>query len=660
MKNMNLWFISLFVLIIGGGWLFGSYQKPANFTENLKPSPVVNQTISSTAEPSTVRKNLENSVKPVLAFNWFSGERKQLYRYLVNNKIQINPSVTQENAVWQTLQLSMEGTLNVRLFDQIDDKVYLGFQLSPVVIRQAEKNISQLAGLYNQFFMVEVSPQGQFLAFYFPAYLTSAEEKAAVAELIYPAQTVLPIRSPSLPPMQWESAENHGSGHYTARYQWQTNEDIHKEKIAYSKISEITSQEWGGLKLKGKVEESQSKIKLGQNHFWLDSLIQKEHLIFSSEYGKLSDLVSQFDLQRFSGAYDIHLEIWKMSNDPRLVKKHLADMIVAPEGAANVFETMRLEKLREKYSGIQIDSLLDGLLKGGNTLEQYSEQLHEYLKIYPESALILSQRLRQNLYPQEITAIVIDALAEADHLLAQKALLELIDDPREAARPQIIQAIMSAGNILHPETLLINGLWQRIESRAIEYDTTLLALGRLAGAMQQSGDIGGSQEILIRLNNYLQYPDRSEHDTVLTLKSLKNSQNAEIYPIVKPFLDVEQTDIRAAAHQALGVLNDTESRTVLLQTFSQDAESQVRLSAFDSLMRRSDNNTIEVVATVAQRLVQENNAELRRGMIQFLGTHKNIDASAITALQQQLPQETDRDMLKEIYKALYSPVIQNK
>jgi HEAT repeat protein len=285
----------------------------------------------------------------------------------------------------------------------------------------------------------------------------------------------------------------------------------------------------------------------------------------------------------------------------------------------------------------------------------YGKQLADYLRAYPDTAMELSRLLRTNLYSSEVTMTVIAALEQAGHLPAQKALLELIADPRAEAHIQIAQATVSTGGILHPDPLLTEGLWQRVEMRATEHDTALLALGRLSSALDANGDTAAAGTIRTRLTQLLQQAEPGNFDQIYALLGLGNASNDEVYPIIAPYLEAEDSRVRGAAVQALRTFHDTASYQALLEVSTQDAEDRVRRQAFESLTIRSTKQSPDpdTITTIAQHLPAESSSQVRTEMIQFLGQHKNANPEALNALQSQLRQETDREMLKTIYRALY-------
>jgi len=655
MNKNALWLGSavLSVAVVAGLWVVLAAKPSAPAPTVPKVAANKSAAVAPTAKSDQIKQIDAAALAPV--FHWSAGARRHTYRYLSESAIKINTAVTDQGAQWQEVPLTLQGTLNLRVFDQVDDSIYLGFQLAPLTVTHGGQDMPALAQLYGRFFLVKLSPQGRFLTFYFPAYLTAPEEQGALSELVSSAQIVLPAPTP--PPTEWDSEESHGSGDYTAHYRWQAGQ-VHKQKRAYNRISEIANQAWNGLKLSGKVLDSKTEARLGQP--WLESLSQQEHLVFTSEYGKLAEIVLKFTLQTVTAPLDGDLEIWQMPDDPRQVQARLLSMHTLPAGELSMSDYMRearLKQMREQLAGIDVGMLLEGLRlapddKRGN---QYKQHLMDYLALHPEAALELASLMKQNLYSGSVTATLVNALQMAGSVPAQQALLALMDDPREEARTLVTQAVMAAGGVARPDPLLINGLWQRVENQAPAHSTALLALGRLGGALDEAGDAVSARDIRERLGAYLQQPERTDGERVLALKSLVNTQSADIYPLVEPYLQAEQLDTRAAAHQALGGLDDPASHATLLNTLSQDPESRVRQSALMSLTQRPDQSSAATVTAVAKQLPQETNEELRTGLIQFLGAHKQSDPSAVAALQQQLRQETDRNLLKEVYKALYQP-----
>jgi hypothetical protein len=590
---------------------------------------------------------------PIRAFQWPAGTR-QAYRYQLSTDVRVNTSMSRHNAQWQEVPLRLDGVLNLRVFGAEEGRIYLGFQLAPVAVIYGGQAVPLLQRLYGAVFMAAVSPQGEFLKFYFPAYMSAPEEQIPLSELVNMAQTVLPAANP--PPPRWDSEESHASGVYRASYRWQ-GDSLEKQKTAYASVSTLTQSAWRGLRLEGKVLASKADIRLGGQHAWLESLALEEKAVFSSDQGTLAESAHQLALRRTAEPLEAGLEIWRLPASPAPAREYLAAMRTLPEGGGTAWETMRLERLRQTYAGTAAGDVLSELSQASNAEQRaaFGRKLQEYLQAYPDATSEVARQLRQTLYPKEITGAVVSVLENLGHLPAQQALLELLADARPEADYMAMQAAVGAGGIQQPDPALVDGLWRHVAEGGREYDTALLSLGRLSATLESVGDTATAQQIQEQLSAYLQQPGISERDQTLALKSLANAANPETYPAIAPYLSAKDTGVRAAAHQVPREFSDATSREVLLNSLRHDEAALVRQTALDSLARRPDQGSPETIAGVAQALPLETDETLRAGMIRFLGRQQAMEPAATAALQQQLSQESSREMLKEVYKALYQP-----
>ena len=659
MKNTVAWIVLLCGLLIGLVVLWqlptASVESPTETRSPVVVAPPVVVDTLTVVEKTAESPKISTTQPP--QFHWSSSDPRQTYRYQLDSQIRLNANVGKGNdAQWQLIPLTMQGTLNVRHFKSgAGEPIYVGFQLSELSVQHGDQKVPELAQLYGRFFVVALSPLGAFSRFHFPGYMSETEEQTALAESISPLQMVL-SDSVTQAPAEWDSVESHASGSYTAHYHWSEPDTVHKRKVAYKQLKDSAGDLGQDMKLNAKILESNSKISLSPSG--LSRITLQEQVIFAVQHGTFSEMKTQFTLEKTTAVQDAHLDIWQLPDDASDMLKRLAAMTTPTTGSSQVLESMRLDRLREKFAGVSVNALFDSLVasQDKDAWLAYGQQLTDYLRAYPESALELSRLLRTNLYDNEVTMTVIAALEQAGHLPAQQALLELINDPRAEASIQVAQATVSVGGILKPDPMLTQGLWQRVESRATEYDTALLALGRLSATLERNGATAEARTIQQHLAQLLQQSAAAgDSEKFYALLGLGNASNDAMFPIIEPYLHDDSSRIRDAAVQALRTFNDTNSYQALLNASTQETEEPVRRQAFESLTIRTEKQAPDshTISTIAQHLPEELSNDIRADMIQFLGQHQNTHPEALTALQTQLQQETDREMLKTIYRALY-------
>ncbi|MEM7017865.1 MAG: HEAT repeat domain-containing protein [Pseudomonadota bacterium] len=651
MNRSTLIGIELFGMVLAGiVWLL---QKP-DMTTNRTQAPAESTQSAPAAQLSKPRAAMTPGD---LAFHWEIGERAQ-YDYQLDSQIKVNSAISQENIQWQQTHLQFRGILNMRVFERPGESLYLGFQLSPLDVNMNGQTLSELSQLYSVFFMTEVSPQGQFKQYYFPAYLKNAEEQTPLSELVSLAQIVLPEKQPDM--NVWQAEEQHGTGLYKAAYQLQKH-SIHKQKVAYQKVSSLTRSAWRDVDLNIKVVDSEVEAELAPQQSWLNSISLRETLQFNLERNRLSDANYHLSIKRSPASINQNLLIHQLPDDPERVKAHLASMgTLDSDTGVTTWEAMRRQRLRERFANTNFEELLTQVIDAHNNDEDisaYGRALSQYLKVHPEASQVLAEQLKQSDYNHAISATLINALGNAGHPEAQQALLDIASDERPQALVQVRQATVSAGSIVQPEGFLLDGLWQQVHNNAREYDTALLALGRLSNTLRGQGNEANAQTITQQLSDYLQQSTLSPRNQLLALKSLSNTDNDSIYPVVEPYLNAENIPVRAAAYQALSNFEDDQSRQVLLSGLNQDDSSVIRQTAFNAIRQRTDQDYPEVIQQVAAQLPEETDGDLKMQLIHFLGQHKDADPSITPLLQQQLTlEQPSREVLKALYKAIYEPV----
>ena len=659
-KTGKKWLLLLGLTILTSmvfGWWLIQEQTPQSTTAHETISTPHKTVAANQAKPVSAKPIVKEEIEEIkevkevpFVFRWDANAR-QTYRYNLNVDIKINTEVADDAKNWQHIQLDLQGILNMRLFRQEGDLVHIGFQLSSLQITQGGQRIPIMETLYQTFFMASFTLEGKPVEFYLPNYMQPAE-RIPLTEIINSVQIVLPPTD-KIRPTEWKTEEIHGTGHYQASYSLQKG-IIHKQKIAYTKITPLTQKT--SFQLNGKVISSSWQATLSSKQAWLNSVTGEEKLKIATKHNKISEAIYRASLKISNDPQNPNLDIWQANNDPKKVIQALADMKTLQTDTA--WEQMKQLQLREKYAHFQlgnITSQLDKLNVDDVPLVDkidYINDLENYLSAYPEATTELVALLKTEVYSAATVSTLVHVLGIVGHTEAQQALATLMIEGSTTNKSVMEQAIITSGiSIQQPEALLVDALWQKVHDSSEHTGTTLLALGTSSYHLGENGDEYSATQVRDDLITFLQN-DANTGKTVV-LKALANTGSTEIFEAIEPYLAAEKSRVRAAAHQVLGSFEDDTSRAILLDTIASDKSATVRKEALRAITKRIDKDEPEVITSLGQTLAKEPDKRLRKEMVRFLGEHSS-NPEVETILQQQLKQEESRNIKKEIYRALHT------
>ena len=651
-KNMfikNNFKIFIGILLIVGGW-FAYQQWFISSSANKIVTPI----------PPTVQKNvIPITPERQLSLQWQPGDR-QTYQYLLQAKIKTNIGLAATTASWQTVDLKIKGTLNMRVFKPVIQGQFIGFQLSPAEITFSGQSVPQFEALFQTFFVVIFSPEGKPLHFHFPANISS-NDQALVAEIINAVQTIVPSQNKK----QWESEEKHNTGHYRASYTVSDQGKINKQKLLYTNITLKNNnlhQTSNIPNLHAKIKKSQFKIDLAQKKSWLKQFNGHEEVEVYADSTIVSTNSYFINFMLSKTSSNPNLAIWQAPNDPNAV---LAIFAKQQGISKDVLANLEKESLKRKFAHTNVKELTDNIIlatlnnESPGQMAAHFIQLAEYLRAYPEHARHILRQLQANNVPLKASATLISALQTAGTAEAQYVLADMISGAEIVNPAYVFQGVITTTMVSQPLPELVDSLWTQLENAEIDgmSDLSLLVLGASSSNLQKIGESERATEIDQRLFDYLQENTDNENsnatfDEETVLRSLGNTGRTDLLSAVEPFFKTENPEIRAVAYKTLRHASDAQSREKLVTALSEDKELKVRTAVLETMVKRPDNN--KSVEAVRQHIVNEPNDGLRTEMLRFMGTNKTNNPEVVTTLQQQLEIETSRHMKKEVYRALFA------
>ncbi len=612
-------------------------------------------------------------------FVWFIGDR-QMYDYKFETDITIDPSVLTKEREFQQekaeASLTVQGTLNFRVFEREEDKrglVYLGFQLSPVQVTAYEKSLSQskripeLEELYQTFFVATYEKEGVPVTFYFPKQLDE-QDKLSLSEIVKILQVTVSsegkeqIRQGEW--IKWREEEIHATGEFEAEYSVH-KDDCHlikKRNVRCLSIRPIEDQRDHSqeILLTGHIIRSAFKGRTSPDMSWLKAFSGSETLeVRVRRKDVFSRSQAQVSLERRHFEPDPDLDIWTESRSLKEILKSFGKNREKTDTLGS-WESIRIQRLREQMEMLSLpqiitsikDAAASGMSQSGMAI--LAHRLRDFLEISPEEARLIPDIFKYPDLAEDAIGCILIALELNGHPESQSALRNVFEDGDQAADTRG-RAIVAAGGIQKPEKELIESLFNltEIKREATDgeelerADTALLSLGILAGALLEGENAFESQNIVERIANYLQKSE-NERERVMCLKALGNSSNPETIPIIESYLTSKSSIEQVASASALRNFSDEHTLHLLSDALEQSSVSDVRKAAIKSLTTRGGS---EVIEYMRKGLPSEPENSLRRMMIRFLG--KNRTPEVIKALEDQLERETSREVIKDIYRALY-------
>ncbi|EIJ43692.1 hypothetical protein BegalDRAFT_2859 [Beggiatoa alba B18LD] len=660
-------FLYLFIagLLLGAFWLFfPNHNEPAITTvSSFKPDTV-------TASPSTIHSSTQttNTAQTpdiniaLLQWRWHEGDQ-QIYRY--NSTFQVKNQSDMAGKTTETVTtVVLEGLLNMRVFQRTDQEISVGFQLSPLHFRIAEKSIASFEKLLGQFFIVVFSLEGKPIRFHFPQTIAE-NNQPLVTELIQSVQAIIPTGIAT----QWQSLEQHNTGTYSAKYQRRVNE-IEKHKTAYTELKALSQfSNFSSPEIEMNIEIEQSNIRFtpAKQQSWLATFHAEERLRFyASSSPKETMNVSSHVLQLTltDEKPDLQLAIWQANND---INQVIQAFNQQSGDVQDVLVDLELQQLRNRFAGVSFNDLTTDLVlavlnqQATTVTMQHFYDLSDYLRAYPEkSGDVLTALQGQEAIPLEASALLIGALNMAGTSEGQTVLANIMTQIQDNHSPYILQAMATTAQVANPSETLVNALWQRAEQQDAIAGVALEVLGGTAKHLLEVGNIQAAEQITKQLTLHLNNtqtatitPSETTPPTTLSLlRALGNSGHPDVFSIIVPYITSADAEARLLAYRSLRHAQDAESLKALINALSQETDVEARRQAVLTLTERQDST--QAVNPICDLLAKEPEIDVRAEMLRFLGRHKADNPRVLNVLQQQLTRESSRDMKKAIYQAIYT------
>lgn len=677
MRKTHFTFLGLLLIALGAiYWL-----------NTVSPAPEAEETVSqnnNTPKPNTTTVAKE-PVADYPAIFWRKGDRR-MYRvsmitdYWLMSALSSSKSPEDQG---QKIFGQIEAVLNFRVFDFDGVGIWAAFQLSPVSVRFGGVSYPLLEEVYSTFFLVAFLASGKILQSYFPDTIGEQEQKSLL-EILNLMQIEMPDNKQET---GWISSEKNATGTYSASYSYAGAGRINKKKTAYTEVNSIFdagTQGQGQRNFEIAILDSRYEAFLSRTESWIDTVKIFDHYEVREVGNTWVKSKVALDLLPIAFSPNMELRIWTEKGS---IKDIISSFITPPhlrKMSQGAFEKQRLESLRQKWEKISVQEMAGRAVNMAHdksmTQHDFMRFVHglvDMLEAFPERALDIPRMFKEMDMDGETASLLLQALEISGHTESQNALeIVLLDE--EIRNDVRIHAIVATGGLKNPHDNVHNAIWSLVGNRLdlIQVDSSLikqtqdgelteadkkiledseristafLAMGILSHTYRENGLEAKADEINQRMAEML--AETSKPDAIaLAFKAFDNSGNIDAIEDISPYVTAESVAIRASAVAALKNRDDDQTLALLSERLEKDEVSLVRDKAMDALEVREP----QVVAPkYAEHLPREDDFSLRMRMADWLGRNKEAAPIAITALQEQLTKEESREVVKEIYKAIY-------
>jgi hypothetical protein len=435
------------------------------------------------------------------------------------------------------------------------------------------------------------------------------------------------LPSPTSGATSWSAQELDSTGRYKAEYQLDRAESVvRKRKLAFEAL--LTTGKLGSVdqsKLLPKIEAS--SFVLGWKEGKLASVSGQEKLVTDvmgtqlvsesslSLTGSKADpgarlvrdtVLAQtkevspdhaFGAAPTRGAFD------KLRTDPRSFEQLIAELEGETEHAAgdlygskNDMPVSALEQAQRKEALGKRTGTFGALVVN---LRQHSENLAKAEK------LVLAE--------SKAAPKLVDALASAGTPDAQAVLARLVQN--EGLPRRLRGATATAFMLVDQPTLHTSEVLERLVDDPVLHDFGIFGIGSASRALREQGNVVRADELAKKLLMFLAEA-KDDARRISVLRGIANSGYPGAVDAVRPFLTTGELDVRAAAVQALRLIQGDAVDVLVAARLTGDASSKVRLAAVKTLSRRPPSAALR--QAVSSAALKESDQDVRRRIVDVL------------------------------------------
>jgi HEAT repeat protein len=168
-------------------------------------------------------------------------------------------------------------------------------------------------------------------------------------------------------------------------------------------------------------------------------------------------------------------------------------------------------------------------------------------------------------------------------------------------------------------------------------------LGSFARRMREAGHAAPAASVTARLVTELHTAD-SVPRRVDVLRAIANSGDSAALKAVEPWLSNEEVPVRAAAVQALRLMEHARVASLLTQVLDKETDALVQLAVLDAAGPHAEHAPLRV--TIAERGAKAKDVKVRHAAVRVLGAWL-AKHEELRAVLQQVAEKDARDSVRQ-------------
>lgn len=250
------------------------------------------------------------------------------------------------------------------------------------------------------------------------------------------------------------------------------------------------------------------------------------------------------------------------------------------------------------------------------------------------------------------TPLLIDALGAAGTADAQRLLRHLLARSRPGAAYTKLAAI-ALSRTPDPEVESMRTLASLLDDRALGTQATY-GVGTMARRFGEAGKDDAANAAIAILRDRAAAA-HSALETIIALRGIANSGAAALYPVAERFFDDNDDGVRAAAVEALELMDDPRVDAAIADRIERDPSSSVRLAAARAARLRDPSPVLRDL--VEARIRVDSDPHVRLGLVRVLAAWAPRSEHVATALSWVAEHDAEEAVRREAQQGLSRTVL---
>ncbi|MBW2417858.1 MAG: HEAT repeat domain-containing protein [Deltaproteobacteria bacterium] len=565
------------------------------------------------SQPDAPSTHTEPDPRP-LGFDWSVGA-SQSYQLLVTTRIRMQLPKT---AGPEAFEQRISGELHMKVFEADEERVRLGFQLSPVSYTLADAPAPEIEAGLSAPFLAVFERGGRPLDFSFPDDL-ERQQRIILEEIVRTFQLVFADGSQE-PSRTWTHSEEHATGRYLAYYRAGQDGNLRKRKTLYTRVDVPVRSPDPAERPKIHLKKSSAALSLAPGVAWLSEASVEEDLVITAGSERVTEALMKAELLLVSTAPDAPVSLFSDASPEAILAEFSAKATAPGQAPAAEEESEQASSAARKRFGDLVSRI-----GGEPSLERRIKdrvRLEDLLREHPELAYELIDSIEAPGVSKDADATLLHALERAGTIEAQEVLVMVMDDP-ELTQLNRSRAIVGLGGVEGASDEAIDALFHTYSNNdnSLLANTSLLAVGAIGRGLRETepqraggvrGDLGQSLAAA-----------GSAEEVGIALKAIGNMGDPALTGAIVPHIDDPSPFVRASAAWALASVRAEGVVGRLTEQLVVEPEGRVRseiVAAMDGL----GDERLDALSAVHEMILDEPDPSARYRMARYLGN--NLDA----------------------------------